>query len=570
MNGIDCFFDSKYPKVRNGYHYADQIRKGEIDVCVHVKNCVDRFFSDIEKSKQDDCEFYFDPEKAERFLRLVQRFKHVKGANWKSPYIIFEPWQCFIFMYLMGFMLKATKRRRFRTAYVEVPRGNGKSAIVSQTGLYFLSLDKELGPEVVCAATKKDQARIVFDDARKMALSNKSFTLKTSTKVLAHTIIHEPSGGIMKPIASDSKSLDGLNPSLIIGDETHEWRQELYGVLDSATAKRDDSLFFMISTAGLSTETIGHENHVYTKRVLAGEVEDDTWFGIIYTLDEGDDPYDENNWSKANPNWGVSVDPRNFEAKAKKSKETPVSKVNFLVKHLNQWQDAGDPFFNKEKYKQCKREIKLEDFYGQNCYMALDLASKIDLTAKSYVFKDTEAGKPFYYFFDKAWIPEARLRDSRNAKYEKWRDQGILTVFPGEVNDFEKIQESIYIDDNNNFRINAVHCDPWSANETIQRLQKEFIDVYEFRMTTGNLSEPMKKLDALIRELRMAHDGNELAQWNMFNVVARIDANENVFPRKEHARFKIDIAVSRIMAIAGFINDELNQSVYENQDIRVW
>lgn len=556
----------KYPYCASGYQYACDVREGKYVVNIHVKNCIKRFFSDL---SDENSEYYFCLDSAEKYLNRVQRFRHVKGANWKTPTITYEPWQNFVFMYLMGFMRKSTNRRRFRTAYMEVGRGNAKSAMSSQAGLYFLSMDGELGPEVVCAATKKDQARIVFDDSRRMALKNPKFLKATGTRVLMHSILHNKSGGIMKPLASDTSSMDGLNPSLIIGDEIHEWKRTLYDVLDSSLTKRDDSLFLMISTAGLSTEGIGHEIHSYTAKVLSGDIEDDTWFGIIYSKDKDDDWLDPNTWLKANPNWGVSVDPINFEAKAKKAQETPAAKYSFLVKHLNEWQNTASPFFSLKHWDDCADpSIKIENFTGHTLFTGLDLSQKIDLCCIFHIFKEKgSVDKPIYYLFDRSYIPEARVMDDRNTSYAKWVEQGWLNAMPGEVIDFETIQNQI-IEDAKKYNAIGIHADPWSANETLQKLVKARLEAYDFRMNTGNMSEPMKKLDALIREKRIRHNGSPLLRWCLGNVVAKEDANGNVFPRKEHERLKIDLIVAAIMALAGHIKDEEKLSVYEDRGMR--
>jgi phage terminase large subunit-like protein len=440
------------------------------------------------------------------------------------------------------------------------------SAIASILGLYFLALDGELGAEVLCASTKKDAARIVFDSSRAMAKANPKFLKYTKTTVQQHQIKHDPTGGIMKPLSSDSKSQDGLNPNLIIGDEVHEWNHSLYGVLDSAMTKRDDSLFFMITTAGFNTDGIGFENHSYSEKILNGTIEDDTWFTTIYTIDEGDDWEKEETWKKANPNYGISVDPINFEAKCKKAKETPFNKTNFLVKHLNQWQNQASPFFNLADWDACEdTELKVEQFFREKCMTGLDLAQKCDLVSQIYLFKKDG----IYYAFDRSHIPEAKLADERNINLAKWKVEGWLGTHEGEVIDFEKIQNDVIDMCKVQHDCVDVLYDPWSANETGQRIMKENISAKEFRMTTQNLSEPMKKLDALLKSRKFRHNGSPLFRWCIGNVVAKPDANENVFPRKSHERLKIDLAVALFMALGGWIADGEEGSIYEERGIRV-
>lgn len=555
----------KYPFTYSGFQYAKRCVDGQEVISQITLATCKRFFKDLDRIKNDpECPFYFDYEKSERYLTLVQKFKHVKGRDWKSELITYEPWQNFFFACIMGFMSKKTGRRRFRSVFLEVARGNAKSTMSSQAGLYFLALDGEVGPDIFCASTKKDAARIVFDASRDMALRNESFLKSTKTEVQMHKLLHSPSSGVMKPVASDSKNMDGWNPSLIIGDEIHEWNRKLYDVLDSSLTKRNDSMFLMITTAGLSTEGIGYETHCYSEKVIRGEVEDDTWFGLIYTLDKGDDWQNPKVWSKANPNWGVSVDAVNLEAKAKKAAETPASQLSFKVKHLNLWQNQTAPFFNLDKWDLCTdKSLKIENFRGEKCFLGIDLAAKVDLCALVYIFRKN--GK--YYKFFKAYLPQAKIDDNRNVMYRRWVDEGYLNVHPGEVINFEKIQDEI-IADSKIYKIVTAFYDPWSANETGQRLIKERVEAAEFRMTTQNFSEPMKKMDALIREGKMVHDGNPVARWCYGNVEVKYDANDNVFPRKNHERLKIDIAVASFMPMAGWISDQGKEQVYESRGLR--
>ena len=556
----------KLPNVYEGFLYAEAVLENKMQVPQAVKQQVARFYKDLKSIEEGTASFYVDWGAGERFLRLVQKFQHAKGNNWKSSYISYEPWQKFLFTYLMSFMDNRTNRRRFRTAYVQIARGQGKSCIASQVALYFLSLDKEVGAEVICASTKKEAARIVLDSARVMAIKNIDFLKSTGCKVLAHHIEHKPTHSVLKAIASDSNNLDGLGPSLIVGDESHQWKRELYDVLDSALTKRDNSLFILITTAGFNVEGIGYELYAYSKKVLSGDVIDNTWFASIYEMDDNDDWQDPEVWKKVNPNWGVSVDPINFEAKAKKAKETPSSQHNFLVKHLNKWQNTLDAFFDMDKWDACADpSIKLSDFEGKSIYGGLDLASKIDLASVGILAKKDD----IIYIFDKSYIPETRVIDGKNVMYARFVEEKCLQVMPGEVINFPKIQDEI-IELSKTHRLQQVNVDPWSANETIIRLQQAGVNVFEFRMTVANLSEAMKTFDAMIREGKIRHNGSGLLRWCLSNVTAKYDANQNVFPRKNHERLKIDPIVALIMGLAGLLYDQEQKqtSIYESRGLR--
>lgn len=439
------------------------------------------------------------------------------------------------------------------------------SLLASQAVLYFLALDDPRGNEISCAATKKEQARIVLDSARAMARSNKKYLEATGVEVLAHKIVHDKSNSFVRALSSDHDSLDGLNDVLCVMDELHAVSRELFDVIYSGMKKRRDSLMLCITTAGFNTDSVGHSQSVYAKKLLTGDIEDDTFFAIIYTIDEGDDLLDPKAWMKANPNFGVSVDPIVFEATAKKAMITPSDLPNFKVKNLNIWISEAQAFFDLAKWdKGADKSLKIEQFYGEKCYVGIDLASKIDLTCLAYVFKKDG----IYYIFDRSYVPQRRVEEINNVLYDECVHRGQLIATKGEAIHYPHIQDE-FKKDIKNFDIIAAHYDPWCATQFAQELCRERVDMVEFRMTTGNLSEPTKVLDALIREGKIRHNGSPIMRWCVGNVVCKEDANGNIFPRKSHEDLKIDIAVAIIMAIAGWVQNDNNNSVYEDQGIRI-
>lgn len=552
--------DSKlYPNCARGYEYAIEVVSGKIPNSIYIVGACSRFLSDLEEKK-----FPFDWERAERFLRVSQQQKHVKG-NWNTVNVFFEPWQCWLFMNIIGFINPETGKIRFRTAYLEVPRGNGKSILVSIASLFFLALDNPKGNEISCFASKQDQARIVLDSSRAMAKGNKSFLKATGVKVLAHQIKHEKSNSVMKARSSDHGSTDGLNDVLSVIDETHAIDRELYDVISSGMSKRNDSLLLSISTAGFSVDGIGHDLSVYAKKVSRCEIVDDTFFGAVYTVDEGDDIFEEKTWRKANPNYGVSVDPVTFKAKAEKAKTVPSDLPNFKTKHLNMWLSEAKAFFEMGKWDLCKDStLKLEDFKGKTCVVAVDMASKIDLASVVLVFEE----KGTYSFFDMSYIPEETVRAARSTLYENCIGEGHLIQTPGDAIQYDRIKKDV-IELSKNYRITDLNFDPWNATQLGQDLIKERINCVEFRMTTANLSEPTKTLDALIRQGKIRHNGSPLMRFCFSNVVCKEDAAGNVFPKKSHEKLKIDIAIASIMAIATHIQNKKKASVYEGRGLRV-
>jgi phage terminase large subunit-like protein len=394
-----------------------------------------------------------------------------------------------------------------------------------------------------------------------MAKKNKSYLEHTGTEVYAHHITHDSSGSEFKALSSDSKSLDGLQPILGIVDELHAHRDRtVYDVIDSAMSKRKDSMLMVITTAGFSLEGIGYSQSCYAKKVALGEIPDEAFMPVIYTLDEDDDWKDERNWPKANPNWGVSVDTDTFKSKAFKAKANPSDETNFKVKHLNLWQNAASQFFNLREWDKLAQDLTIEDFIGEPCFVGIDLASKKDLTSFVYVFK--RDGK--FYIFAENFVPEFAVEESKNVNYKKWVEDGYLIQTPGKAINYEFI-ESRFFENSKKFKIKEAFFDPWNAAEFAQIMSKKRIEMCEFGMKTANLSEPMKRLDSSIIEGNVAHDGSPLMSWCLSNVVAKIDHNDNVFPRKEHENMKIDPIISTIMGIAGWINEEANGSIYEER-----
>lgn len=554
-NPFDLF---EYPNCNSGHQYALDVVSGKLPNCIYAIGACRRYLKDIE-----DKRYPFDVDKAERYLTLVQKFEHTIG-KWTTKNIVYEPWQNFVFMNIIGFQNPDTGYRRFRTAHLEVARGNAKSAMASQSALYFLSLDNPVGNIISCFATKADQARIVLDSARAMAKKATSFLQKTGTKVLAHTIIHDKSNSKVRAMSSDDKSQDGLNDILAIMDELHAMDRSLFDVVSSGLSKRKDSLMLCITTAGFTLDSVGYSQSTYAKRVALGEVDDDLFFSLIYTIDEGDDIFDEVSWRKANPNYGVSVDPTTFEAKASKAKITPSDLPNFQVKHLNIWLSEAKSFFDLEAWDKCADPtLKIEDFKGEKGIVGIDLASKVDLTSFGFIFKRGE----IFYLFDKSYIPEETVRRVKNVLYDNSIALGHLTQTKGEAIHYPDLAKDL-LKFHREYKISEYLFDPWNATSFAQDLTKERLNMVEFRFNTANLSEPTKNLDAMIRQGKIRHNGSPLLRWCLGNIVCKEDAASNIFPKKTHERLKIDPAIALIMSLASWMQKNQVESIYESRGLR--
>lgn len=555
-----------YPNCQDGYNYCQDILSGKIKANKYVIGACKRFMRDLEIAQGENPPFIFRPEQAEKFLRIVQKFDHPVG-HWESKNIIYEPWQKFIWMNIKGFYSTKTKMVRFRTAHVDVARGNAKSTMASQAALYDLCCDNPNGNRIYCAATSRDQAKEVLNGAQIMAKKNKSFLKNFGVDVRAHEILHPASNSYMKAISAQANSLDGKIGQLVITDELHAMQRKTFEVLDSGQSKRNDSLLLSITTAGYANDGVGFSQRKYAQKVALGEIEDDTFFAMVYRLDEEDedDIFAEKNWIKANPNLGVSVDIDNFRAKAKKAKVNPEDGANFKIKHLNMYLESMNQLMDVKKWRKLRdKSLKLEDFKGEKCFVGLDLASKLDVTSICYIFKKDGVFIPFW----KNFIPESRVNEQKNRRYLTFVEEGDLIATQGEVINLPMIGD-ILLEDSKKFSFNDVFYDPWHCQELATRLSMEGVEMTEFRMNTANLSEPTKSFQANIIDSKFRHNTGEMLEWCVGNVVGKYDANDNVFPRKDHERLKIDPIIAAIMALAGWIQDSQKESVYESRGVIV-
>lgn len=546
-------------------HYIEQVSRGEIVVCKWVRLAVERHLRDLETGHERG--LTFDEEAARRAIRFFGFLRHSKG-EWAGQVVILEPWQQFILWVLFGWK-GADGTRRFRTAYEEIARKNGKSTKAAGVGLYLFDADKEPGAEVYTAATKRDQARITHSEATRMV--KKSAALKKRIAVYKDNLHNEATASKFEPVGRDADSLDGLNIHGAIVDELHAHKtRDLWDVLETATGSRRQPLMYAITTAGYNRTTICYELHDYTRKILEGIIEDDSFFGIIFTLDEGDDWEDERNWVKPNPNLGISVKLDDLRRKAAKAKKMPSALNAFLRLHMNVWTQAETKWVNPEKWAACGGEVDPEALLGRACYGGLDLSSTIDITAFILVFPPVVKGEP-YKVLCRFWVPEAAMheRSKRDrVPYDAWVREGFIEATPGDVIDYDFIVAEI-LELAERYDLKEVAFDRWGASKMIQELQEVELTVAQFGQGFASMSGPMKELERLIAAGEMAHGNNPVLRWMADNLVARLDPAGNIKPDKAKSIEKIDGMVALIMALARAILQEGDEgdSVYEERGI---
>lgn len=434
------------------------------------------------------------------------------------------------------------------------------SALSSGVALYCLLADREPGAEVYSFATTRDQAKIVFGDAKQMALANQPLRAQFGLEVLANSLYVPRTNSTFHAKSAEGSTLDGLNTHFACIDELHAHKtRAVYDVVETSMGKRLNSLLWVITTAGFDTAGICYEVRTMVREVLKQTAVDETQFGVIYTIDDDDDWTSVEALRKANPNWGVSVMPDVVLPLQQKAITLASAANNFKTKHLDVWCSAGSAWMDMQAWNRASAPVELSDWEGRPVVIGLDLGAKNDLTAKVLVFPhEREDGRTGYYVSSQFYLPQAAVEKSTNSQYSGWVEEGWIKVSGGAMTDLAMIEEEIR-EDLSNFEVSGIAYDPWHATQLVTSLDEDGAPMIEFRNTVSNMSDPMKSLEALVQDGRLTHDGNPVMSWMMGNVVAKLDAKDNIFPRKERYEQKIDGPVALIMALGcALVNAEDN------------
>ncbi len=537
------------------------IVSGEIDACKWVRQSCQRQLNDLKKFSKKSSKYYFDEGSAERVCKFIELLPHVTG-DWakRKEKIKLEGWQCFLYTTVFGWKIKETGNRRYRTVYIEVPRKNSKSTMAAGVALYMLTEEGEPGAEIYSAATTRDQARIVFEKyAKQMARREPGFRKKYGVQINARSLNVLETGSIFEPLSADAHSLEGLNIHCAIIDELHAHKtREVYDVVETGTGSRSQPLIWIITTAGSNRAGICYEQRTYTTKILNNVIEDDTYFGIVYTIDKDDDWKDPQIWKKANPNYGISVYPDEFARLAAKAMQMSSAQNNFLTKKLNIWVNADSAWMNMVAWEKCSNpDLCIEDFKGQRCWVGLDLASKLDIAAMSILFEKDD----HVYSFNRYYLPEETVDNAANSQYSGWARDGRLIVTPGAIIDFSYIEDDLR-ELTHSYEIAEVPYDPYQATQFATRMVEEGFPMLEVQPNVLNFSEPMKQIEALAVAQKFHFDGDPILTWMVSNVVCHFDRKDNIYPRKERQENKIDGVVSNIMAMGSLLANRDEESIY--------
>jgi len=554
--------------------YARDVLDGKVVAGRLVRLACERHLRDLETGEERG--LFFDAQAACHAIEFFRFLRHSKG-EWAGAVIELEPWQMFRIGSVFGWMRENPDTgevvRRFRIAYNEVARKNGKSTESAGIGLYMLDADGEPGAEVYSAATKRDQARIVWDEAARMV--QRSPALRKRINVLRgrgnmHVL---DTHSKFEPLGADVDGMDGLNVHAAIIDELHAHRtREVWDVLDTATGARKQPLIWAITTAGFDQTGICYEVRTYAAEVLEGRIEDDTFFAYIATIDEEDDPFDEAVWIKANPNLGVSVKLDDMRRLAKRAKAMPAALNNFLTKRLNVWTQQETRWISMDLWDENKGDVPAKEFEqhlrGAVCYGGLDLGSVNDLAAWVMVFP---GGGEELSVIARFWCPEERLYDTTNryrAQYQAWAREGWLQTTSGRAIDYSFIKAQI-LRDAESYQLVDLNIDRlFQAHQLAGELMEEGLTVVGMGQGFLSMAAPMKELERRLLHGKIRHGGNPVLRWMAGNVAVKQDPAGNLKPDKATSQGKIDGIVALVMALDRAMRHEKPQrSVYEDRGV---
>ena len=524
--------------------YINDVSNSRIPTCKMVKLAIKRHIADMKQAEEGSFPYYFDHKKAQSAIIFFSQLVHTKGklAGQKlKP----EPWQQFVIASLYGWRRRDNNKRRFRRAYIQIARKNGKSFLAAGVGLYDLLT--EPGAECYSAATKKDQARIVFEDAKNTVRYSQD--LRKYIKPLAHSLTC--SDGCLKPLASDSNTLDGLNPSCAIIDEYHAHKTtELLDVIETGMRARQQPLMFIITTAGNNRNAPCFEEYEKCKKMLSGAngYENDEYFAMIFELDKGDDWKNEKNWFKANPNLGVSVEIDAMRTAFREALLSNSSETAFRTKNLNEWLNVAEAWINDRQWAHCLHRFPEKNLEGLRCWGGIDLSKRLDFTVLTWYFElpNKKRYAKHYFFIPEGQIDIKMKQDSYRIR--SWIKQGYIRATPGETQDFSYMLNVIR-DDAKLYDIQEIAYDRNLAEYLIQDLAAEFTCV-DFSQSIIGMSEPSKAWEQAIMDNKII-DNNPVMAWMVSCATVKPDANGNIKPIKPDTNKtskRIDGVITSIMA----------------------
>ncbi len=545
--------------------YARAVVDGKVGAGKLVKLACQRHLDDLVSGK--DRELIWDGDAARHAIAFFSHLRHSTG-EWANQPFELQPWQAFVIGSLYGWK-RTDGLRRFRTAYVEVARKNGKSVMLAGTALYALVADGELGSHVYAAATTRDQARIIFGEAERMVDASPALRARITRTVNNLAVL--PTSSWFRPLSADASKMDGLNVHFAAVDEVHEHpNAEIIQKLNTATGARREPLIFEITTAGHDRQSVCRQHHEFSVKVLESTVPaeaSDSWFAYIATIDMGDDWMNPAVWIKANPSLGVTVKVEDLKRQVDEAREMPAQQNAIRRLRLNEWTEQATRWIDMGVWTDGAEQFDEDDLIGRTCYGGLDLARVNDLSSLALVFPPEVPGEKVKVIW-RHWCPsEDILRRARRdrAPYTVWRDNGFLVATEGNTTDFQFIQAEI-LELASRFNILEVAYDRTFAGELVRNLQDEGVTMVEFGQGFISMGPAAAEFMRLLIGRTLRHGGNPVATWCASNVSVRRDPAGNEKPDKERSTERIDAVVAAIMAV-GRLQTAVGGSIYEERGL---
>lgn len=514
-----------------------------------IRLAAKRFLADLKRAQAKRPPFYFSPKRANAHCRFIEALPHVEGV-WATPTIRLEPAQVFFVVQLFGFR-NTDGGRRFTEALLCIARKNAKSTLAAGILLSCFCMERELGAQVLSAATTGSQARILWGIAKRMVEMTPALRDTFDLEPFANAIARPEIGGTFKPINAKASTQDGLNPSHAGLDELHAHKtHDLLNVLRSAAGARSNPLWLYTTTEGYETPGPWPEVRAYARQVLQGLFRADHFLACIWALDDDDDgeaEFDERKWVKANPLLPVNPVLRaELRKLATNARAMPGTHAEFRIKRLNLPAASAAAWVNLPRWRRCSGPVDLEALRGAQCWGAFDLASTTDMTAWALLW----LVDGHYYARVRYWVPEAAVHqrtERRSVPYAAWVAAGLIEQTPGDVADYDIIERAI-LEDFERFGPSRIAFDPWNATATATALLNQGLPLEQFVQGTRSYNAAMKACEVAYTGGKLSHGGNPVLAWNMANVVARRDANMNIAPDRKRSADKIDGAAALFMA----------------------
>ena len=511
---------------------------------------------------------HYDRAKADRAVKFIENLRHTKG-KWAGKRFWLLPWQEQLIRDIFG-VVKPDGNRQFRTAFVEIPKKNGKSELAAAVALYLLYADNEPSAEVYGAAADRQQASIVFDVANQMVQMTPALMKRSKIMGATKRIVNYSNAGFYQVLSAEVGTKHGLNVSGLVFDELHaQPTPHLYNVLTKGSGDaREQPLFFLITTAGTDRNSICYAIHTKAKDILENRRVDASFYPVIYGIEDDDDWSEEENWKKANPSLGYTIPLDRVRDAYREASQNPAEENVFRQLRLCQWVTSTVRWIPEHIYEQGNRPIDLESLTGRDCYGGLDLSSSGDITAFVLMFPPRTETEP-YYMLPFFWVPEDTipLRVKRaSVPYDVWVKQGYLMSTEGNVIHYgfiEKVIEQL----GKLYHIREIAFDRWGAVQMVQNLEGAGFTVVPIGQGYRDMSPPTKAFYELLMKGEIIHGGNPVMRWMAGNVVVETDPAGNIKPTKAKSAEKIDGIVAAIMALDRCIRNAGQQgSVYDDPE----